>query len=130
MPKFACWFYLTDVLKDAELEWQRYVDLPFAPRKGDHFSVATEDLEGSDFCPHLVDYCIPDDTFHCHGRELRSGGCPCNEADDCCTANQRHKDWQIAGGWILADERRGKDRHFKFAGMFGEADKYAAEIKD
>jgi hypothetical protein len=128
---FECWLYFTVVYKDAELELVRQVTLPFPPSEGITLQfLHDEDKTGFDFKPHRVVYCVEEDVFWCSGQfnYTANGGCPCTEEDQCCVAKAESKQWHLDAGWAIERERRGRDRHYVFEGMFGERPEFGLDL--
>lgn len=114
---YKCWFYLTEVMKDAELDWSKYVVLPFVPNSG--MTIQFGDDE-SDFTPHHVIYDVGDDAFWCYGIDDGSLNCPCTEEDPCCIESENGRAWYLDAGWTLDCVRTGEDRHhLDRPGIFG-----------
>jgi hypothetical protein len=114
---YACWLYINDFRKDAELEWERFVELPFPPYKGMCLQFSDDDdASGWDYSPYHVVYLVSKGVFLCHARES-CFDCPCQPREKCCLADAEHMAWGRDGGWTLTSERRGKERHFVFPKM-------------
>lgn len=127
MP-FDCWLYLTDVRKDGEAEYERYVTLPFVPIAG--MMITFDQETAMFFLPDKIEYYFPEDVFWL--TEIRGDDtyCPCGPEDNCCVV---YTEDYVAAGWSLIKVARGYDRMHHYAWMF-DSDKWfmtaGREVRD
>jgi hypothetical protein len=120
MSRYACFCYLHVIEKDAEADFERYVELPFPPYPG--LILVFNDVE-SDFLEiSRAEYIVGGDVFHLDGHrrfdDLGEYACPCGPESG-CDCSVLDLNYYAALGWELSGEvRRGADRMQKVPGMF------------
>lgn len=123
MPdEFSCWFHMTECLKDAEIRMAKHVFLPFPPSLDYYYQFGADDEHAGPDAgePVSISY-LPDERVFWIECEVDWDLCPCKARDacPCCVLTDEHLDWIRRGDWEIQEVRKGKDRQYDFAGMFG-----------
>lgn len=113
--RYSCWLYLTVIQKDGEAEFERYVELPYPPRKGD--ILLFNEKNSDHFQVDSIEFFVPDDVFWLYGTQ-EANDCSCESGDGCCVLGGVI-DYQLDNGWKMRGEPRyGFDRRYRKEWMF------------
>lgn len=104
---FSCEVYLKVFRKDGDALLTRWVDLPFAPSKGDRITFDEEEADTIEI--DFVEFYVFDGHFVLSATDECDRKCPCGPSDNCCSIDSE-VEFRTGEGWEMDSVRKGYSR--------------------
>lgn len=112
-PLYDCQIFLTERLKDGDVEYWRECSLPFLPSKDVTIVFGDMDGEGDGLNyvrPDDIRYLCEENVFEVSSLFRRSHGCTCNRGEGCCEIDPQEIEDMVRRGWQHLETKWLRDR--------------------